>query len=122
MSEEFRETKKRPIESVKEEREISTLSEKPPASKLVNELGVRIVSEDIKGLNPKEARDWRKWLKNLSFIKTILTFMMIIYVADIIVAIIAPGVYFTIQESFFEALRTLLFMVAGFVFAKSSDS
>ena len=78
-------------------------------------------SKDTIGKNdsttPVKERDWLIWLKNFDFMKYIIVVMMLIYIVDL---------FFTkgtssLREPLFETLKTLLFMAAGYVFAKSSD-
>jgi len=72
---------------------------------------------DSKSLSRKQ-RDWIRWMKNFNLIYLIIVMMAIQYAIDILLSIFAPKVELGMQEPFFDVLRTLLFIVAGFVFAK----
>lgn len=77
--------------------------------------------DDISNLTPEATCDWRKWLKNLDFVKYVVSVMLFLFIVDIFISIFAPTANLALREPFFEALKTLLFTAAGYVFAKSSD-
>lgn len=71
----------------------------------------------ISELSPQEGKNLFKWLKNLDFVKTIVSFMFVIYMIDLF---ITKG-QSSLKEPFFEVLKTLLLTVSGYVFAKSGE-
>lgn len=69
----------------------------------------------ISELPPQERQNLYKWLKNFSFVKTILFFMFVVYIIDLF----CTKGQSSLKEPFFEVLKTLLLTVSGYVFAKS---
>ena len=68
-------------------------------------------------LTPMQQKEWHRWLKNMGFMKTILIIMFLDYIIDVL---IGKG-QSDLKEPFFEVLKTILFTVSGYLFAKKQD-
>ncbi len=75
----------------------------------------RHLSFDISELTPQERRNLYQWLKNFSFVRTILFLMFVVYIIDLF----CTKGQSSLKEPFFEVLKTLLLTVSGYVFAKN---
>lgn len=69
-------------------------------------------------LTPIQQKEWNRWLKNMGFMKQILILMLLVYVIDLFVS---KG-QSDLTEPMFEVLKTVLFTVSGYVFAKNQDN
>lgn len=84
----------------------------------IDEPTVRINDNSLERLSPMQQKEWQRWLKNLGFMKWLLGLMLLVYVIDLFWS----GGQSSLKEPFFEVLKTVLFTVSGYVFAKNSDS
>lgn len=69
-------------------------------------------------LTPIQQKEWNRWLKNMGFMKQILILMLLVFVDDLFVS---KG-QSDLKEPMFEVLKTVLFTVSGYVFAKNQDN
>lgn len=81
------------------------------------EVDVPPLAQSQEELTP-EMKEWQKWLRNFGFIKLLIVIMSFMYVIDLFV----NRGKSTMQEPFFEVLKTLLFTVSGYVFGRSREN
>lgn len=123
-----------PIKSVTECTNIQTSTDNvqqdilaPEGNKVSKEIEhpLREIDEPPSNITPlgetelvKEKISFFKWSKNMNFIYFIVFVMVVLYISDIIITKGSSS----LKEPLFDTLKTLLFTVAGYVFAKNVDT